>query len=69
VVVDQRRRIEALEARGARGDAPRGLSEDDPVAQQILETVDRLVDQRPERLRELSRLVAALEEFLGGRDS
>jgi GAF domain-containing protein len=68
VVVDQRRRINAFESRGVRGEEPRGSSGDEPVARQILETTSRLVERSPGRLRELARILSALEEILGDRE-
>jgi GAF domain-containing protein len=69
VVVDQRQRIDALETRSARGEARRGPSEDEPLEQQIFGTAARLVDHSPDRLRELARILSALEEIMGGRES
>jgi hypothetical protein len=68
VVVDQRRQIDALESRGASGEAPGGPSGDDPLARQVLDTAVRLVDRNPDRLHELARLLSALEETMGGRE-
>jgi GAF domain-containing protein len=65
VVVDQRRKIDALEKPGASGEAPERPSEDEPLARQILDTAARLVDRNPGRLRELARLLANLEEIMG----
>ena len=41
---------------------------DEPLARQILDTAARLVDRSPDRLRELARLLSALEEIMGGRE-
>jgi GAF domain-containing protein len=68
VVVDQRRRIEALESQALSGEETRGPSDGDPLARQIFEITARLVDRNPGRLRELYRLLAALEETMGGRE-
>jgi hypothetical protein len=68
VVVDQRRRIDALESRGADVGAPGRPSGDDPLARQVLDTAARLVDRNPYRLPEVARLLAALEETMGGRE-
>jgi transcriptional regulator with GAF, ATPase, and Fis domain len=67
VVVDQRRRIDALESRGVGGAESRRLSADEPLARQILEIASRLVERSPGRLRELARILSALEEILGDR--
>ena len=68
VVVDQRRRIDALESRGVGGEEPRRAGGDEPLARHILDTAARLIDHHPERLRELGRLLSALEEIMGGRE-
>ena len=67
VVVDQRRRIDALESQGVSGEEPRRPSGDEPLARQILDTAARLVDRNPDRLRELARLLSALDDILGVR--
>jgi GAF domain-containing protein len=68
VVVDQRRRLDAVESQGGSGEAARGPSREDPLARLILDSAARLVDRSPDRLRELSRLLLALEEVMGGRE-
>jgi hypothetical protein len=69
VVVDQRRRIDALESQAVGGEEARRPSGDDPIARQILDTAGRLIDCNPDRLRELSRLLSSFEEVMGGRES
>jgi hypothetical protein len=69
VVVDQRRRIDALESQGVGGREARSPTGDGPLARQILDTAARLVDRSPARLHELSRLLSALEEIMAGRES
>jgi len=68
VVVDQRRRIDALESGAGGGEEGRRPREDDPLARQILDSAVRLVDRNPDRLRELSQLLLALEKVMGGRE-
>lgn len=68
VVVDQRRRIDALESRGAGEGGPTGRGEEDLLARQVLDAAARLVDHDPDRLRELARLLSALAEITGGRE-
>jgi len=67
VVVDQRRRIDALESEAVSGEEARMPSGDDPLAPRILDTAARLVDRSPGHLRELSQILSALEEIMGGR--
>jgi hypothetical protein len=68
VVVDQRRQIDALESRGLGGEEPEGPSGDEPLARQILDTAGRLVDRHPDRMRELARVLSAIEEIMGQRE-
>jgi len=68
VVVDQRRRIDAFESRGVGGAESRRPGGDEPLARQILETTSRLVERSPGRLRELARILSALEEILRDRE-
>jgi len=68
VVVDQRRRIDALESAAVSEEDARRPREDDPLARQVLDNAARLVDRSPDRLRELSKLLLALEEVMGGRE-
>ena len=60
-------KIEALESGAEGGEERRGTPEDDPLARQILDSAARLVDRHPDRLRELSQLLVALDEIMGGR--